>query len=618
MPMLMITGQKAIKTARQARFQIVDIVGAMRPLTKMTRQIVSPAAIPTMLRDAFRVAVEERPGPVHLELPEDIAAEEAEVALVPPHPIDRPIPSPSALDRTAAMILAAKRPLIMIGAAGNRPRLVEPLSAFVRRTGIPFFNTQMGKGAVTGVSDLYLGTAALSERDYIHEAIDKADLIIAIGHDTVEKPPFLMGDVAGGPKVIYIGYISATVEQVFHPDAELIGDIGAAVTALAVRLEGRLHPDPTMFALQKRIRGHIKERAESDRFPMIPQRLVHDVRAAMPEDGIVCLDNGMYKIWFARNYRTHVANTLLLDNALATMGAGLPSAIAAKLLNPQRRVMAVCGDGGFMMNSQELETAVRLGLDLVVLIVEDCGLWHDPVEAGGRSLPRFRHDLRQSRFRDLCSFLWCPGSPDCQCRGARSDPGGGLRRRGRSSRGRADRLQREHPCVRGRARRPCARMSSPADATLRPAQRPPDSPFQPPGNDRQQQLRGMRGVVVDGLPRNDGRSRFAAAVVVALEFGEIGGGDVEAQAMAGGETIGGGPHIDLEAIDLARLQQLGLALGIAVARPDHAALQLDGAPVGKHVAEPAIEIGVRALELAWSTSRIGPTTSRSFCSGGVV
>jgi acetolactate synthase-1/2/3 large subunit len=371
MPMLMITGQKPIKSARQARFQIVDIVGAMRPLTKMTRQIISAASIPTLVRDAFRVAVEERPGPVHLELPEDIAADEADAALVPPHPIDRPIAPPASLDRIAAMVLKAKHPLIMIGAAASRSRLVDPLSDFVRRTGIPFFNTQMGKGAVTGGSNLYLGTAALSERDYIHEAIDRADLIIAIGHDTVEKPPFLMGLVAGGPKVIYIGYASATVEQVFHPDAELIGDIGATVGALADRLAGRLAQDDEMLALRKTILAHINERSGSDAFPVIPQRLVRDVRAVMPEDGIVCLDNGMFKIWFARNYRTHVANTLLLDNALATMGAGLPSAIAAKLIHPQRRVMAVCGDGGFMMNSQELETAVRLGLDLVVLIVED-------------------------------------------------------------------------------------------------------------------------------------------------------------------------------------------------------------------------------------------------------
>jgi acetolactate synthase-1/2/3 large subunit len=369
MPMIIITGQKAIKTARQARFQLVDIVGAMRPITKMTRQVIAADAIPAMVRDAFRVATEERPGPVHLELPEDIAAEEAAASLIAPHPIARPIASATAVKSAADMILAAKRPLIMIGAAGNRPRLVEALSDFVHRTQIPFFNTQMGKGAVTGNSDLYLGTAALSERDYVHGAIEHADLIIAIGHDTVEKPPFLMGN--SGPKVIYVGYVSATVEQVFHPDAEVIGDIGTTVTALADALQQRVKAAPEFFTLRDQIRAHLGERAEDERFPVIPQRLVHDVRKVVPEDGIVCLDNGMYKIWFARNYRTTVANTLLLDNALATMGAGLPSAIAAKCINPDKRVLAVCGDGGFMMNSQELETAVRLKLDLVVLIIED-------------------------------------------------------------------------------------------------------------------------------------------------------------------------------------------------------------------------------------------------------
>jgi acetolactate synthase-1/2/3 large subunit len=371
MPMLMLTGQKPIKNPRQARFQMVDIVGTMRPLAKMTRQIVAAASIPSLVRDAFRVAMEERPGPVHLELPEDIAAEEADAPLVPPHPIDWPIASPHAVARAAGAIRAARRPLIMIGAAGNRPRLVDPLSDFVHRVRIPFFNTQMGKGAVTGSSDLYMGTAALTERDYVHDAIDRADLIIAIGHDTVEKPPFLMDGPGGARKLVHVGFLPANVEQVFYPDAELIGDIGANVVALADQLEGHSAADSTFEELRPKILAHINERSESSQFPIIPQRLVHDVRSVVPEEGIVCLDNGMYKIWFARNYRTRVANTLLLDNALATMGAGLPSAIMAKLLNPDRPVLAVCGDGGFMMNSQELETAVRLKLSLVIVIVVD-------------------------------------------------------------------------------------------------------------------------------------------------------------------------------------------------------------------------------------------------------
>jgi acetolactate synthase-1/2/3 large subunit len=371
MPMILITGQKPVMSAKQARFQIVDIVASMKPLTKMTRQIVSATAIPSTLRDAFRVAMEERPGPVHLELPEDVAAEEIENAsVIPVHTAEGPVASALSLDSAAEIILGASRPLVMVGAAGNRPALVAALSSFVRRTRLPFFNTQMGKGAVTGGSNLYMGTAALSEGDYVHEAVERADLIIAIGHDTVEKPPFLMKS-AGGPRVIHVGYQSATVEQVYHPDIEVIGDIGAAVEALAGRLEGKLTPDEGMLDLRQRILARLNDRAEEGRFPVTPQRLVHDVRKVMPEDGITCLDNGMYKIWFARNYRTHVANTLLLDNALATMGAGLPSAMMAAMLHPDRRVMAVCGDGGFMMNSQEMETAVRLGLNLVVIILND-------------------------------------------------------------------------------------------------------------------------------------------------------------------------------------------------------------------------------------------------------
>jgi acetolactate synthase I/II/III large subunit len=371
MPMIMLTGQKPIMTAKQAKFQVVDIVATMRPLTKMARQIVSTRMIPTLVRDAFRVAQEERPGPVHLELPEDVAAEklEEDVPLIPPHPTELPVAPPVAIARAADMLIAARHPLLMAGAGANRPRLTQPLSDFVRQTGLPFFNTQMGKGAITGGSNLYMGTAALSERDLVHRAIDKADVILAVGHDTIEKPPFLMG--ADGPDVIHVGFTPASVEQVFYPRVEVVGDVGPALALLAEAIKGKLKPDPTISALRGEILAKLAEGQNDDRYPLSPQRIVRDVRTVMPEDGIVCLDNGMYKIWFARNYRTHVANTLLLDNALATMGAGLPSAMMAAMLNPDRKVLAVCGDGGFMMNSQELETAVRLRLNLVILILQD-------------------------------------------------------------------------------------------------------------------------------------------------------------------------------------------------------------------------------------------------------
>ena len=368
MPMIMITGQKGILSSRQARFQVVDVIAAMKPLTKLSRQIVSASLIPTLVREAFRVAEEERPGPVHLELPEDIAAEKCEdIALIAPHPVELPIAGAEALDRAARLITMAKRPLAMLGAAASRPRSTSDLAQFVLRTRIPYFTTQMGKGTVPGGTELYMGTAALSERDYVHEAIDSADLIITIGHDTVEKPPFIMGP--GGPQVVHVGYQPASVEQVYFPQTEVVGDIGPSLRLLADRVEGRIPNASALLPLREDILARIAARATEERFT--PQRLVHDIRQVMPPDGIVALDNGMYKIWFARNYRTRVANTLLLDNALATMGAGLPSAMAAAMLFPKRRVMAVCGDGGFMMNSQEMETAVRLKLNLVVLVIED-------------------------------------------------------------------------------------------------------------------------------------------------------------------------------------------------------------------------------------------------------
>jgi acetolactate synthase I/II/III large subunit len=230
MPMILITGQKAIKSSQQARFQIVDMVATMKPLTKLSRQIVSTSSIPTIVREAFRVAAEERPGPVHLELPEDIAGELGpDVPLVAPHPIELPVAPAVAVDRAARMIREAARPLVMLGAAASRPRLGAFLAEFLARTQIPFFTTQMGKGVVAGTPagqsvDLWMGTTALSERDYVHEAIDRADVILAIGHDTVEKPPFLMG--RGGPTVIHVGYTAANVEEVYFPHASIVGDIG--------------------------------------------------------------------------------------------------------------------------------------------------------------------------------------------------------------------------------------------------------------------------------------------------------------------------------------------------------------------------------------------------------
>ncbi len=370
MPIVMITGQKPVKKSKQGHFQIIDAVDMMRPITKFTKQLVSGNNIPARVREAFRIAEEERPGATHLELPEDVAAEETELPILVKSVVRRPTAEEKGVRFAIEMIEAAKSPLILIGAAANRKLTSKMLREFIDKTGIPFFTTQMGKGVVDERDPLFLGNAALSANDFVHRAIDAADLIINVGHDVVEKPPFFMGD--DGRKVIHINFISAKVDPVYFPQLEVVGDIANTIWQLKERVTVQSTWDFTRFnTVREHVEASILEGTEDDRFPVYPQRVVADVRKVMPSDGIIALDNGVYKLWFARNYKAHKPNTVLLDNALASMGAGLPSAMAARLVFPDKKVLAICGDGGFMMNSQELETAVRLKMDLVVLILRD-------------------------------------------------------------------------------------------------------------------------------------------------------------------------------------------------------------------------------------------------------
>ena len=370
-PLVMITGQKPIKKSKQGQFQIIDVVQLFAPICKMTKQIVNANTIPSLVREAFRVAEEEKPGPVLLELPEDIAEEPADmVDLIPPGERHYAIAGTNIIQTAAEAIKNAKRPLLLIGAGANRKEARRAISDFIGMIGVPFCNTQMGKGVVDESSSYFLGTAALSDKDYLHDYIKISDLIVNIGHDVVEKPPFFMEH--GGTKVIHVNYKSAQVDQVYFPQIEVVGDIALSVDALAAALGAKLDIDLGDF---EKVRDNVKENifrlAEEPTFPMRPQEIVSEIRNLMGYHDIIALDNGVYKIWFARNYLAFQPNTILLDNALATMGAGLPSAMLAALIHPNRKVMSICGDGGFMMNSQEIETAVRLNLNLVVLILND-------------------------------------------------------------------------------------------------------------------------------------------------------------------------------------------------------------------------------------------------------
>ena len=368
-PLVMITGQKPIKKSKQGQFQIIDVVKLFEPICKLSRQIVHGNTIPSLVREAFRLAEEERPGAVLLELPEDIAEESTDAHIFEPSQRSYAVANDEVVNEVAGVIRQAKHPLLLLGAGANRKDARDALCDFVAKTGMPFFVTQMGKGVIDERNPKFLGTAALSSEDYIHCAIDRSDVIVNVGHDVVEKPPFFMEE--SGKTVIHVNYKSASVDQVYFPQFEVVGDLAASMQKLGDQV-GQLDVD---FAYFERIRdeidAHTSQGADDERFPIIPQRVVAGVRHVMGAEDIIALDNGIYKIWFARNYKAYSPNTVLLDNALATMGAGLPSAMMASVLNPEKRVMSICGDGGFMMNSQEIETAVRLGLNLVVMILDD-------------------------------------------------------------------------------------------------------------------------------------------------------------------------------------------------------------------------------------------------------
>ena len=375
MPMMMITGQKPIRDSKQGSFQIIDVPETMRPVTKFTTQVSDGNVLSSIVRKATRIATTERQGPVHIELPEDIARGETHDVVFPVTTLRRPVAEQKSIVRAVEVIKNAKLPLLMIGAGANRQRSVRALRQFVDDTGIPFFSTQMGKGVIDERHPLYLGCAALSSKDYLHVAIDMADLIINVGHDTMEKPPFLMDAKRGknARKVIHINFYPALVDNVYFPQVEVVGDIANAIWEIKESLwSSKIKFEVPVFKyLKEQIDSLMEAGTSDDTYPMNIARVVKDLRSVMPDTGIVSLDNGYYKIWFARLYQAFHQNTILLDNALATMGAGLPNAIAASMLYPDRKIVAVAGDGGFMMNSAEIMTAVQYKVNLTLLVLND-------------------------------------------------------------------------------------------------------------------------------------------------------------------------------------------------------------------------------------------------------
>ena len=401
MPAVFITGQKPVRQSKQGRFQIIDTVAMFRPLTKFAHQIISGATAAVSVREAFKQATTERPGAAHLELPEDIASETVApeyTSVLPAEKIRRPVADAKAIAAGRAMIQNAKRPLIVVGAGSNRKQVSKMLTAFIEQTGIPFIPTQMGKGVVSEQLPTYLGTATLSRGDTVHDALNQADLIINVGHDVIEKPPFIMQQ-SDTRQVLHLDFSPAVVDAIYFPHLEIVGDIGNALWQLKEVLPASATWGADVFAdTRAHTEAHRETIPPAHDVPISPRHVIETLQTTLRESGLVTLDNGMYKLWFSRFFRATRPNSLLLDNALATMGAGLPSALAAKLLRPEETVVAVTGDGGFMMNSQELETAVRLQLHLVIVLLVDREYGMIKWKQAGEQYPSYGLDFTNPDF----------------------------------------------------------------------------------------------------------------------------------------------------------------------------------------------------------------------------
>lgn len=373
MPLIAITGQKALLSNWQAKFQIVDVVGVMKPITKWAYSVPSPQVMSKIAYHAINLAHEERPGAVHVEIPEDIAGEKDDAEFIKhlPLPARRPVADEKAVKIASDIIKEAKKPIIIVSSGGNRKLVTKQLRAFAHLTGLYVVGTQLGKGVLPDDDPQSLFSFGMHRKDFINKAIDAADLIITVGYSTNEYPPSIWNKNKD-KKILHLDFTHIEPDEFYIPHFQLVGDISYSLWALQKYFENKPNFDTEIFKnLRVELEKKYAEKITDERFPVIPQRIVNDIRQIMAREDIVTLDNGIYKLWFARQYKTYAPNTLLLDNTLATMGAGLPSAMAAKLLNPDKKVLAVCGDGGFMMNSQELITCVKENIPVVTLILND-------------------------------------------------------------------------------------------------------------------------------------------------------------------------------------------------------------------------------------------------------
>lgn len=369
-PLVAITGQAGLDRLHKESHQAYDLVELFKPLTKFTAQVTRGRIIPEVVRKAFKVAQTPKLGACHIDFPEDVAKErvEGEAPLRVQH-ASLPEPLESKLAIAAEVINSAKCPILLAGNAVIRGRATAALRRFVDRTQIPVATTFMAKGVVSDRHPLSLHAVGLQAHDWVSCGFDRADVVIAVGYDLAEYAPSRWNPHRD-KQIIHIDQAPAEVDAHFILETGIIGDITLALDQLAQRIVPR---DGTQMvrALREAIDGEMAEMAENTEFPVKPQRLLSDLRRALDPEDIVISDVGAHKMWIARMFETLEPNTCLISNGFASMGIALPGAVAAKLLFPSRAVVAATGDGGFLMNCQELETAVRVGVPIIVLIFHD-------------------------------------------------------------------------------------------------------------------------------------------------------------------------------------------------------------------------------------------------------
>ena len=375
-PMLALTGQGSSARLHKESHQVMDAVQMFRPVTKWNTSIIQPDSVPEIIRKAVRVARSEKPGAVHLELPEDIAKRQTDEEPISPILFRRPVAEPGQIDRAYRMLCDAHRPVILAGNGCIRIRASQELRALCEKTGMGVISTFMAKGCVDMDADYCLYTIGLGAKDVVACAIDAADLVLAVGYDMVEYHPHLW-NAACDKRIIHVDFLPAEIDSHYHPEVELVGDIALILSELARRVNNHgpwqlelEQQHKTRALMQRELSAHKDDDGDG---AVRPQKVLWDARAAMGPSDILLSDVGAHKMWIARHYHCHEPNTCLIPNGFCSMGFALPGAIAAALVHPDRNILAICGDGGFLMNVQEMETAKRLGVNMTVMVWEDGG-----------------------------------------------------------------------------------------------------------------------------------------------------------------------------------------------------------------------------------------------------